>query len=278
MLFGLALAMPGTYLLIRGFQQKQLGKLAAAASVFALAASTRVTWFPFAGILWIAALFLVWKWTEGSSPVLLLKKWVWALGPPLVVLGLSWYANYVRFDSPFDFGVQWHQNPAVYLYFRNLSSHFSPLTQFWNLVFNLASYYAPPQVVDNLGLYRLSFSYCEGFPQLLFTSTLSFCHWLCFFPWVFTGPRDPRSRLLIPFALLSVVVIQPAGCMAFQPLGHFTLLCGILLLSGFTLPDHPPHANEAMVCRSFVRCDAPHFFPVCGAGAAPSYSVRISKE
>ena len=67
-LFGLALAMPGTYLLIRSLEQKQVGKLAAAASVFALAASTRVTWFPFAGILWIAALFLVWKWTEGSSP------------------------------------------------------------------------------------------------------------------------------------------------------------------------------------------------------------------
>jgi len=205
-LFGLALAMPGTYLLIRSLEQKHIGKLAAAALVFALAASTRVTWFPFAGILWIAVLFLVRKWTKGISPRLLAKKWGWTVGPSLVVLCLIMYVNYVRFDSPFDFGVR-HQNPGDYLYFRNLKLYFSPLTKFWNVIFNLASYYAPPQVVGNLGLYRLGFSYCEGFPPSFFYFNPYFLPLVVLFPLGLYWATRSRSRLLIPFAVLSVVVI-----------------------------------------------------------------------
>ena len=97
--------------------------------------------------------------------------------------------------------------PAIYLYFRNLKLYFSPLTKFWNVVFNLASYYAPPQVVDNLGLYRLSFSYCEGFPPSFFYFNPQFLPLVVLFPLGLYWAARSRSRLLIPFTVVSVVVI-----------------------------------------------------------------------
>ena len=92
-----------------------------------------------------------------------------------------------------------YQNPAHYLYFRNLKMFFSPLTKAWNCAFNLMSYYAPPTMVEHLGLEARSFAFCEGFPPSFFAFNPQFLFLVILTPLGLYRMAKNHSSLAVPF-------------------------------------------------------------------------------
>jgi hypothetical protein len=205
-LFGLALGFPGLYYLIKGLRTRHVSSVAAGTLFFCLAAWTRVTWFPWAVMALIGTAFLRWSWGRdeypyrgAGSPLL-----CWGVGL-LLILGLVCLNDY-RFGSWSDFGVR-YQDPAHYLYFRNLKMFFSPLTKAWNCAFNLMSYYAPPTMVEHLGLEARSFAFCEGFPPSFYGFNPQFLILVILVPLGLYRMTKTHSPLAVPFFTVAVCAL-----------------------------------------------------------------------
>lgn len=166
-LFGLALAVPGVYMLLRGILTRRPPDIAVAATLFSLAAWTRVTWFPLAFIVVGMAGVCTWRWRDARADESPLRSVLIAVVPGVLALAGLMLLNYLRFESLFDFGVR-YQNPGHHVYFRNLKLFFSPETRLWNALFNLASYFVPPHMVEHWGLFDKAFAYSEGVPPSFF--------------------------------------------------------------------------------------------------------------
>lgn len=205
-LLGLAFAMPGLYCLVKGIKRRSIHYLAIAVGLFALGAWTRVTWFPFAWILLFVSFILIVRWSDEASIAVRLNRAAMFMGPALVLLIGLMAVNYVRFDSPFDFGVR-HQDPAHYVYFRNLKMFFSPATRIWNAVFNAFSYFCPPQWVMSLGLFQSSFAQYEGFPPSFFFLNPQFLPMLILVPLGIYKALKGKSDLLVPVLVMLVTVM-----------------------------------------------------------------------
>jgi hypothetical protein len=205
-LFGLALGFPGLYFLIKGLRKRRLATVANGTLFFCLAACTRVTWFPWAIVALLGTAFLRWSWGRDedtgsrrnfSSLALLTGL--------LLILGLM-FLNEYRFGSWTDFGVR-YQDPGHYLYFRNLKLFFSPVTKAWNCAFNLMSYYAPPSMVEHLGLEARSFAFREGFPPSFFAFNPQFLLLVVLFPLGLYRMAKSRSSLAVPFFVVAACAV-----------------------------------------------------------------------
>ncbi len=202
-LFGLALGFPGLYFLIRGFRKRSVTAVATGTLIFCLAAWTRVTWFPWAVLSLAGTAVLLWSWGHGGDRGAASRFSLIALGAGfLLILGLV-CLNEFRFGSLTDFGVR-YQNPGHYLYFRNLKMFFSPITRVWNCVFNLMSYYAPPTMVENLGLGARSFAFCEGFPPSFYYFNPQFLLLIVLMPLGLYRVLKKGNEVIVPFVALAV--------------------------------------------------------------------------
>ena len=205
-LFGLAIAMPGLFFLIRALYEKKIEKLALSALFLSLAAWTRVTWVPFALLLLAATPFFQRRWQSLPAARNSKKNALALLATASALMAGLLCLNYFRFDSFFDFGVK-YQNPSFYPYLRNLKMFFSPLTRFINTVFNVMSYYAPWDFIQLVGLEKKSFSLIEKFPPGFFYVNPQFIPLLVTVPFgIYKAFRD-RSPLLASFAVLLVATV-----------------------------------------------------------------------
>lgn len=205
-LFGLALGFPGLYYLIKGLRKRRVAPVTVGTLFFCLAACTRVTWFPWAVMALIGTAFLRWSWgrDEDARSGVRSPLFVWAVGFLLVVALM--FLNDYRFGSWTDFGVR-YQNPAHYLYFRNLKMFFSPITRAWNCAFNLMSYYAPPSMVEHLGLEARAFAFCEGFPPSFYAFNPQFLLLVVLFPLALYRAVKAQSSLIVPFFAIAVCAV-----------------------------------------------------------------------
>ncbi len=220
-LFGLALGFPGLYYLIRGLKKRSVPAVAIGTLFFCVAAWTRVTWFPWAVLALIGTTFLSWSWGREEESGSGSRVSMMALGAGFVlILGLV-YLNEYRFGSLTDFGVR-YQDPGHYLYFRNLKMFFSPVTRAWNFLFNLMCYYAPPTMVENLGLEARSFAFCEGFPPSFYYFNPQFLLLVVLVPLGLYRVLKKGSRLIVPFVALAVCAVYLLCIVGF--FGTFVIL------------------------------------------------------
>jgi hypothetical protein len=199
-IFGLALAMPGFYFLIRSLNEKRSEQMAVAALFFAIASWTRVTWFPLSLVL-VAGTICAWARRSDRSTATI------GLIVPSLILILGLFAiNYARFGSLWDFGVR-YQNPSMYAYLRNLKMFFSPFTRLDNLLFNIASYYAPPDLVAYTGLTAKSFSRFEGFPPSFFYFNPQFIPLAVLTPFAIIKCLRSNERMFVALIVLASATI-----------------------------------------------------------------------
>jgi len=166
-IFALAVMMPAIFLLMRGLKYQKEHYLCTAAFLCSLAAWARVTWLPLAVFIILAAYFYS-AWNRNGKLLSLASRRViyWQV-VSIFILGCLLWLNYLRFDSFFEFG-QKHLNPANHIYLRNMIGTFSPVTKFWNFIFNIFVYYGSPDLVKGLGLMGKSSSYWEMAPTSYF--------------------------------------------------------------------------------------------------------------
>jgi len=221
-LFGLALAVPGLYFLISGLEHRRSGPIALAALFFVLASWTRVTWFPFALVMLLTAGVLIWKWRNVAESHSSAARDMLLLAVSLtLVVGLL-IVNYMRFDSLLDFGIR-YMNTESYVYFRNVNiMFFSPITKLWNGVFNIASYFAPPGLVEQLGLVARSFSRYEGFPPSFFFFNPQFLPLAALLPLALYKTMKNRAPLALWLGVVSAAALYLIVILGF--IGVFVIL------------------------------------------------------
>jgi hypothetical protein len=172
-LFSLALAMPGTYYLVRAIRTHRRDLFATAALLFSLAAWTKITWFPFAIICAAAGLCLA--CLSGWSPKAGLGRIMMTLELSLCVVLLPGrlVLNWAQFGSPLDFGVflmDPFMNPTEGDYLRILMPFFSPLTRLGNAAFTMLSFYGSPKAATVSLVWDHSFTFWEGMAPCFFAT------------------------------------------------------------------------------------------------------------
>jgi hypothetical protein len=206
-LFGLALAMPGIFALMKGLTRRSGHCLAVSTVLFSLAAWTRGTWL-FLAVLSIpvAAVFIVTFAKQSHDNHRVGKSALWLAVSAVLLVGLlAW--NYVRFESCFDFGTYARQHPVGAAYLRVLSGFVSPETKIWNAVFNVISYYGSPGLLQGLGLGKKVFAIREGMFPHFFTYNPQFVLLLILLPLGIYRAARSNGRLFIVMAVLTMVAL-----------------------------------------------------------------------
>ena len=157
-MFGLGLAMPGLFCLIKGQKENKPIFLITAACLFAAAAWMRGTWFVFS-IFAIPVIFGVLMTKKSLRSLLKYPHYVFMTVPVLLMSGLL-ALNFVRFGNVFDFGLSF-VNPMVSNYFRLENGLFSPVTQFFNMAYKILAYYTSPGLIQLPGVWEKSSSWSE---------------------------------------------------------------------------------------------------------------------
>ena len=168
-MFGLGLALPGIFCLIRGEKENKPILLITAACLFAAAAWMRGTWFAFS-ILAIPIIFgqLIIKKSLRS-----LLKWPHYafMAVSILLMGGLLALNFARFGNVFDFGLKLQnpQNTVDLYYFRIENGLFSPMTQFVDTAYKIFAYYTSPGLIRLSGVLEKSSSWSEGLEPYLFS-------------------------------------------------------------------------------------------------------------
>jgi hypothetical protein len=164
-MFGLSLALPGLFCLIKGQKENKPIFLIAATCLFAAAAWTRGIWFAFS-IIVIPVIFgsLIIKKSLRS-----LLKWSHYafMAVPILLMGGLLALNFARFGNVFDFGLKL-QNPMVSSYLRIQNGLLSPVTQFINTAYKILAYYTSPGLIRLSGVWEKSSSWSEGLEPYFF--------------------------------------------------------------------------------------------------------------
>lgn len=181
-MFGLGLAMPGLFFLIRGLKNKSPIFLITAACFFAAAAWVRGTWFAFS-ILIIPVIFGGIMTKKSLRSILKWPHYAFMMVPILLIGGLL-VLNFVRFDNVFDFGMKL-QVPMSYTYLRIQNGLFSPMTHLYNTVLKILEYYTSPILIKLSGVSGKSASWSEYTPPYFFHN-------------------NPMILLLVPFTLYGI--------------------------------------------------------------------------
>ncbi len=207
-LFGLGLAMPGLYFMIRGYRKESPALLITAASLFATAPWVRGTWFLFA-VLAIPVIYTNLFTKKSLRSLLNRYHYAFMILPILFIAGLL-VLNYVRFDNFFDFGIKL-QVPIIYNdnYFRIQNGIFSPMTHFYNTIFKILSYYTSPGLIQLSGISERSASWSEFTAPYLFHNNPLL---LLLMPLVLYGIyrtlRENKDKLIIIISIGSMALIM----------------------------------------------------------------------
>lgn len=191
--------MPGFHFAITALRDKQPVRLALGLFFFALAAWTRVTWFPLAVIGIPTTIAFCWRWR--SRPDLGVGRCMALIKASLLLILLLLLVNHVRFGSALDFGIT-YQNAGVYAYYRNVRMFYSTITKLWNVLFNIMSYFGPSDMAKSLGVASRSFALYEGFPPSFFWFNPHFLPLVVLFPLALYRARKVGRRLLAPMIVL----------------------------------------------------------------------------
>jgi hypothetical protein len=198
--------MPGLYFLIKALDKKSINDYGLSVFFFSMAAWTRVTWFPCTIVLLFFVPFLMRFWRSNHASRAPLNRGRLLLLSAMLLMATMLLINYLRFNSPFDFGVK-YQNPGSYLYLRNLKLLFPPETRFWNTLFNVSSYYLPLGLIEHFGLVQKSYSYVENFMPSLFAYNPQFIVILLFIPFGLYKSFKNREPLRTPLSVLLMTTI-----------------------------------------------------------------------
>lgn len=205
-LFGLSMAMPALYFLIKAFSKNHFTAYGFSVFFFSLAAFTRVTWFPLALILLSLAPLVIHRQNRNDLPRKALYKGFALLLFSLILMAVIFGLNYLRFESPLDFGVK-YQNPGSYMYLHNLKLWFSPLTRVTNMIFNILCYYIPWDWIKFLGLDLRSYSYIEYATPSLFATNPQFIPLLLIIPFGLYKTMKQREPLGVPLIIISSLTV-----------------------------------------------------------------------
>jgi hypothetical protein len=184
--FSLALAVPGTYYLVRAVQSRRVDVFTLAAVLFSLASWNKITWFGLAVLCTVAALYLAlsdrWPSPEGSARIMTAVGLTVCFGLATAELLKNW----AQFGSALDFGT-FLADPSSADYLRNQVPLFSPLTRVGNAAFMMISFYGSPKLATLPGVWDNSFALWEDMAP-------------CFFA---TNPWFLPVAVLIPVGLFS---------------------------------------------------------------------------
>ena len=164
-MFGMGIAMPGLFYLIKGQKENNPILLITAACLFAAAAWVRGTWFVFS-IVVIPVIFGALMKQKKLRSFLKWPHYAFMMVPVLLIGGLL-ALNFARFDDFFDFGLKL-QNPMLSSYFRLQNGLFSAMTHFFNIAYKMLAYYTSPELIRLSGLELKSASWSEGVKPCLF--------------------------------------------------------------------------------------------------------------
>ncbi len=204
--FGLAVATAGVFHLIRGLRDKYGRDLMLAGFLFSVAAWIRVTWFPFALLVLPVMALLSWKWTPPDRRTFRFGDGlVFGVLAGALIAGLL-YLNYVRFGSPFDFGLQ-YISMGNYAYQRDVKQYFSAGTRFWNFWYTIALYYVSPEVMERLSMTRLAYAQTIGYAPAILWNNPQFAFMLIVVPWALIRAYKRRKSLCAGLMVLLTVVI-----------------------------------------------------------------------
>jgi hypothetical protein len=204
--FGLAFAVPALFFSLSGAARHNNSRICLASFLLSLAACTRGTWFVLAWIsIPIAFLITVKFQKDEDRPFSFEAGHLWLAASALLLMALL-LINYVRFDSILDFGLT-RQNPQVYVYMRNQTRLFSPETRFWNLIFNMLSYYGSPTLIQYLGLGPKSSSVWERFAPSFFYFNPQFLLILALSPLALRNTLKHKPRLVLPMMLTGFTAV-----------------------------------------------------------------------
>jgi len=164
-IFGLGLAMPGLFFLIKGFKKNSPILLITSTCLFAAAAWVRGTWFVYSllAVPMILGMLLI---RNNFRSGLKKSHYVFMIIPVLSLVGLL-VLNFVRFDNPFDFGLKL-QIPMSHTYLRIQNGLFSPITNLHDTIFKILEYYTSPSLIHSLRLEEKSSSWVEQNPPYFF--------------------------------------------------------------------------------------------------------------
>lgn len=164
-IFGLGLAMPGLFCLIKGQKGNNPLFLTAAACLFAAAAWVRGTWFVFS-FLAVPVIFGELLIKKNLRSLLKWPHYLFMTVPVLLMGGLL-ALNFARFGNIFDFGLKL-QNPVLFKFLRIENGLFSPVTHFFNTAYKILAYYTSPELMRLSGVWEKSSSQSEGMAPFLF--------------------------------------------------------------------------------------------------------------
>lgn len=245
-IFGLGLALPGLFFIIRGQIKNNPVLLIEGACFLAAAAWVRGTWFvlAFLAILFIFGEFIMKK---NFRSLLNWTHYVFMMIPVFLMCGLL-VLNFIRFDDMFDFGMKL-QNPMYGIYLRNQNGLFSPETQFFDTIFKMLAYYASPALIQMSGVWEKSASWCEYELPCLFHN-------------------NRMLLLLIPIVLYG---IYRAFCVN-RKMFKIIVFLGVtaLVINGVIF-----YMGNIVTMRYFVEC---YYFAILllFAGLTAALSVKIS--
>jgi hypothetical protein len=170
-MFGLGLAMPGLFCLIKGQKENKPNFLITAACLFAAAAWVRGTWFVFS-VLTIPVVFVMLLMKKRFRSLLKWPHYAFMMVPVLLTGGLL-ALNFARFGSIFEFGLKL-QNPVFSFFLRIQNGLFSPVTQFFNTTYKILAYYTSPGLIQLSGVWEKSSSWSEDLvePYLFYNNPL----------------------------------------------------------------------------------------------------------
>ncbi len=224
-IFGMSLALPGLFYLIKGLKENQPTYLIIASCFFAAAASVRGTWFVFAVFVIPVILGKIIADRKTRSK---LKGFHYALTlVPVSLIAGQLALNFIRFGSIFDFGLKL-QNPVFYPYLRIQNGLFSPMTQLVNAAYKLLAYYTSPGLTLFYGLEEKSSSWSECVPPFLFY-------------------HNPLLLILLPIALFGIyraLKISPN-------MRKITIILGI---TSFVINALIVTTGNIVTMRYFVEC------------------------
>lgn len=207
-LFGLGLAVPGLFFMIRGYRKGSPALLITAASLFALAPWARGTWCLFA-VLTIPVIYTNLFTKKSLRSLLNRHHYAFMILPILLIAGLL-TLNYVRFDNLFDFGIKL-QVPIIYNdnYFRIQNGIFSAITHFYNTIFKILSYYTSPGLIQLSGIPERSASWSEfTAPYLFHNNPLLFLLTPLVLYGIYRALREKKDKLIMIISIGSMALIM----------------------------------------------------------------------
>lgn len=212
--FSVALAVPGSYYLLRAVRERRIDLFALAAVLFSVAAWTKITWFAMALICTVAGLcvtfFPGWSYKSRAARVMTVLGLILGVAPFSGRLLINW----AEFGSMIEFGT-FLMNPSSAEYLRNQAPLFSPLTRLGNAAFMMLSFYGSPKLATVSAVWNNSFALWEDMAPCFFATNPWFLLLAALVPVGLFVSRKKRPAMFRALLVMLGVTLYVNGIMAF---------------------------------------------------------------